>query len=69
MISNLRGYLKNAGLYFASSLVVAIIGLLLNPTMAKNLSPEDYAILGYYASFNLLSKVFIIRASYALSAS
>lgn len=46
--------MKNAGLYFASSMIVAIIGLLLNPIMAKNLSPEDYAVLGYYSSFNLL---------------
>lgn len=53
-VSKWRNYIKNAGLYFASSMIVAIIGLLLNPTMAKNLSPEDYAILGYYGSFNLL---------------
>lgn len=53
-LSKWSNYFKNAGLYFVSSLVVAIIGLLLNPTMARNLSPEDYAVLGYYASFNLL---------------
>lgn len=47
-------YVKNAGLYFASSLFVAFIGLLLNPILAKNLSPTDYAITGYYSSFNLL---------------
>ncbi len=50
----LGNYLRSAGLYFASSMIVAIIGLLLNPILAKNLSPEDYAVLGYYASFNLL---------------
>lgn len=53
-IDRLSGYMKNAGLYFTSSLTVAIIGLLLNPIMAMNLSPEDYAVLGYYSSFNLL---------------
>ena len=53
-IDRLGSYMKNAGLYFASSLIVAVIGLLLNPIMAKNLSPEDYAVLGYYSSFNLL---------------
>ena len=53
-IDRLGGYMKNAGLYFTSSLTVAIIGLLLNPIMAMNLSPEDYAVLGYYSSFNLL---------------
>lgn len=46
--------MKNAGLYFASSLFVALVGVLLNPLMAMNLSPIDYAILGYYSSFNLL---------------
>ena len=53
-IDRLSGYMKNAGLYFTSSLIVAIIGLLLNPIMAMNLSPEDYAVLGYYSSFNIL---------------
>ena len=53
-LDRIRGYAKNAGLYFASSLLVAIVGLLLNPIMAMNLSPEDYAVLGYYSSFNLL---------------
>ena len=26
----------------------------INPMMAKNLSPEDYATIGYFSSFNLL---------------
>lgn len=47
-------YIKNTGLYFFSSLFVALIGILLNPIFAMNLSHEDYAILGYYQSFNLL---------------
>ena len=47
-------YLKNSGIYFFSSLFVALIGVLLNPVYAMNLSHEDYAILGYYQSFNLL---------------
>lgn len=46
-------YVKNAGLYFGSSLLVAIIGVLLNPIFAMNLSHEDYAIIGYYTSFNV----------------
>ena len=54
LYSRFRGYLKNAGLYFISSLVSALIGVLLNPLLALNLSPEDYAILGYYSSFTLL---------------
>ena len=47
-------YLKNSGIYFFSSLFVALVGVLLNPVYAMNLSHEDYAILGYYQSFNLL---------------
>ena len=47
-------YLKNSGIYFFSSLFVALVGVLLNPIYAMNLSHEDYAILGYYQSFNLL---------------
>lgn len=47
-------YFKNAGLYFFASLFSAIVGVLLNPLMALNLDPVDYAIVGYYASFNLL---------------
>ena len=47
-------YIKNTGAYFFSSLFVAIIGIILNPIYAMNLSHEDYAIIGYYSSFNLL---------------
>ena len=47
-------YLKNTGIYFFSSLFVALVGVLLNPIYAMNLSYEDYAVLGYYQSFNLL---------------
>lgn len=50
-------YLKRVGAflqYFGSTLVVAIIQVCINPMMAKNLSPEDYATIGYFSSFNLL---------------
>ncbi|RGM98410.1 lipopolysaccharide biosynthesis protein [Parabacteroides merdae] len=50
-------YLKRIGAflqYFGSTLVVAIIQVCINPMMAKNLSPEDYATIGYFSSFNLL---------------
>lgn len=46
--------IKNLGLYFMSSIIVAMVGILLNPIFAMNLSHEDYAIMGYYSSFNLL---------------
>lgn len=34
--------------------MVAILQIAINPLLAKNLSPEDYAIIGYYSSFNVL---------------
>lgn len=40
--------------YFGSTLAVAVIQVCINPLMAKNLSPEDYATIGYFSSFNLL---------------
>lgn len=45
--------------YFGSTLFVAIIQMCINPMLAKNLSPEDYAIIGYFSSFNLLLTPFI----------
>lgn len=41
-------------MYLGSSLIVAFIGIAINPLMAMNLSPHDYAIIGYFTSFNLL---------------
>lgn len=47
-------YIKSAGWYLFASLFVAIIGVAINPLMARNLSPNDYAIIGYFTSFNSL---------------
>lgn len=55
-------YLRRLGAflqYFGSTLIVAIIQVCINPMMAKNLSPEDYATIGYFSSFNLLFTPFI----------
>lgn len=55
-------YLRRLGAflqYFGSTLIVAIIQVFINPMMAKNLSPEDYATIGYFSSFNLLLTPFI----------
>lgn len=40
--------------YFGSTLFVSILQVLINPLIALNLSPNDYAIIGYYTSFNIL---------------
>jgi len=40
--------------YFFASALTVLIGLLINPFMAIGLSHEDYAIIGYYASFGTI---------------
>ena len=47
-------YLKNAGIYLLASLISSLLAVLVNPLMALNLSPEDYAVSTYYTSFGLL---------------
>lgn len=47
-------YFQNSFLYLFSSLFSAFLGLLVNPFMAKNLSPEDYAVMGYFNSFCII---------------
>lgn len=53
-IRRFQGYFKSAGLYFFASLFTAVVGIILNPLMAKNLDPFDYAVIGYFTSYNLL---------------
>ncbi len=55
-----KEYGSNAGLYFAASLIPMILSLVTNPWIAKNMSPEDYAISGYYTSFTSLISPIII---------
>lgn len=45
---------KNLSAYFFASIITAILGVLVNPVLASKLSHEDYAIIGYYASFGTL---------------
>lgn len=47
-------YVKNLSIYFGASLIPMILTLVSNPWIAKNMSPEDYAVSGYYTSFNSL---------------
>lgn len=51
---NAKLYFKNLSVYFGASLVPMLVGLVINPWVAKNMSPEDYAISGYYTSFSAL---------------
>lgn len=40
--------------YFAASLIPLLLNLATNPLVASNMSAEDYAIVGYYKSYNTL---------------
>lgn len=53
-------YAKNLTTYFGASIVPMALSLLTNPLIAMNMSPEDYAISGYYLSFTALISPIII---------
>ena len=52
--SRIKTYLETAGLYLIASLISSVLTMLINPLMAMNLSPEDYAVSTYYVSFGQL---------------
>ncbi len=58
-ITRFKGQITNLSVYFLAALIPMIISLVANPFIAKNMSPEDYAITGFYASFNTLFSPFI----------
>lgn len=47
-----KGNIINAILYFSPSIVQLGISVFTSPVFARNLEPEDYAIIGYYASLS-----------------
>lgn len=47
-------YGKNLALYFGASLLPMLLNIAINPLMALNMSPSDYAVYGYYTSFTTL---------------
>ena len=48
------GYLKQLSHYFSASLIPMLLNLLINPLVALNMDPEDFAIIGYFTSFSTL---------------
>ena len=60
LISKFTKYIKAAGIYFVASLIPMILNVAINPLIAMNMSPEDYAIVGYYTSFNTLISPLIV---------
>lgn len=59
-ISSLSKYTKTISQYFGASLIPMLLSLASNPLIALNMSPEDYAITGYYTSFNSLMSPLIV---------
>ena len=49
-----RIQIANFGIYFWAALIPMILSLVSNPFITKNMSPEDFAIVGYYTAFNSL---------------
>ena len=47
-------YIKMLTTYMGASLIPMLLNLLVNPLIALNMSPEDYAVTGYFTSFNAL---------------
>ena len=52
--------IKNVGIYLLASLIPMLLALVTNPLIALNLEPNDYAIVGYFTSFNTLLSPLII---------
>ncbi len=59
-ISKYKSYFNNLSAYFGASLFPMLLSLLVNPWIAKNMSPEDYAISGFYTSFSSLISPIIV---------
>lgn len=53
-LKSLKLQLANLSLYLLASLLSSALAVMINPFLAANLSPTDYAIIGYYLSFNTL---------------
>jgi len=45
---------KNLSFYLLTTIINTLLMLVINPFLAKNLSHEDYAIIGYHSSFQIL---------------
>lgn len=48
--NKLKKYAVNTSMYLTASIVSSLIGIVVNPLLALNLSPTDYAIISYYTS-------------------
>lgn len=54
MLLKYKSRIKDIISYFGASLVPMLLNLLINPLISLNMNPEDFAVVGYYTSFNAL---------------
>lgn len=54
LLQSVKSNSKVAFIYLGSSVFATLINIAINPWMALNLSPDDYAKIGYFTSFQLL---------------
>ncbi len=59
-LERLKNYFRSVGIYFAALLIPMVVLVLINPLIAMNMSPEDYAVSGYYNSFSGLFTPLIV---------
>lgn len=59
-VTRLKAYISNAGIYLLASLITSLLSVLINPLLAMNMSPEDYAVVSYYTSFGTLFTPLIV---------
>ena len=59
-IARFKAYISNAGTYLLASLITSLLSVLINPLLAMNMSPEDYAVVSYYTSFGTLFTPLIV---------
>ena len=51
-LKDLRVKFLDLSVYMMASLLPMVLSVIANPIIAKNMSPTDYAIVGYYSAFN-----------------
>ncbi len=56
--------LQNVGIYFIASLIPMVLSMAINPLIALNMEPRDYAIVGYFNSFNGLISPLVVFYSF-----
>ena len=54
MKKSVTAYIRPLSHYFSASLIPMLLNLIINPLVALNMEPEDFAITGYFTSFSML---------------